>query len=66
MILPACTGYCSYPSVCVLEKNVAAPGSHNREAGFFKQADHLLSLQSGKAAHIEICWMPTSSPEGLA
>jgi hypothetical protein len=44
---------------------VAAPGSYNLETGLFKQADQFLSLQSGKAAHIEICWMPTNSSEGL-
>jgi hypothetical protein len=64
MISPECTGTAvTLPSACL--RKTWLPLVHNLETGLFKQANQFLSLQSGKAAHIEICWMPTSSSAGL-
>jgi hypothetical protein len=64
MVSPEWTGMVVMrPSVC--EKYVAASDSHNLESTFFKKAHQFLSLQTGKAGHTEICWMPTSSSARL-
>ena len=54
-----------YSPVRMPQKDVAASGSYHLKPGFFKQTHQFLSLQPGKAAHTEICWIPTSSSGGL-
>ena len=55
----------SYPPIGMPQKQVATPCSHDLKAEFFEETHQFLALQVGKASHTEICWIPTSSRDGL-
>lgn len=58
--------YCSHTSVRMSKEDVTTSGSDNLKSNFSEKADEFLAFQARQAGHTEICWIPTSSSEGVA
>ncbi len=58
--------YRSHPSVLVFEEDVTTSSPNNFKSNFFEKTYEFLALQARKASHTEICWIPTSSSDGVA
>ena len=55
-----------HPSIRVSQEDVTTPSPRNYKTGLFEETYQFLTLQTGKATHTEICWIPTSSSDGAA
>lgn len=57
--------YRRYSSISMPKTQVASPRPHNLKSDLFEETHQFLAPQAGKAAHTDICWIPTSSSDGL-
>jgi hypothetical protein len=52
-------------SIVMFQNGMAAASPNHTKAGLFEDFYYFLTLESGKASHREICWIPIGSREPL-